>query len=149
MEIILMQWNHLKSPIFVLLLSTAIFCLSCSGIFNYDRGAYFRELAYPEGRGSLLLFFEENKSLSEKLRIDVGLISENYGKELNIYLVEVFKKRNLADKHQIDQIPTLILFDNMGKESYRWIPWDFRFDFSPQDIERKIEKLPPPINGTY
>lgn len=118
---------------------------SSSQSYYYGRGEIFRNLAYPDGRGTLIIFYVDGDELSEKVRLDIGIISENYGPQIRILLIDVIKKRNLSEKHHIEQVPTLILFDNMGREAYRWIPWDFRSDFSPGDIERKIEKLPPPI----
>jgi len=112
-----------------------------------DKGAMYKELAYPQGRGTLVVFYASDDNLSDKIKIDVGLLSENYEQDLQIYLIDIFEKRNLAEKHRIDQIPTLVLFDNVGREVYRWIPRDFRSDFSPRDIERVIESLPPPIQN--
>jgi thioredoxin-related protein len=121
--------------------------VSQCGCTYHDKGTMYKELANPQGRGTLIVFYVEDDNLSEKIRIDVGLISENYGQQLQIYLVDVLKKRNLVEKHRIEQIPSLLLFDNLGREIYRWLPWDFRSDFSPHDIERKIETLPPPVQN--
>ncbi len=123
------------------------FFSQCSHNYRYDRGTMYKELSYPEGRGTLIIFYVEDDKLSKKIRIDVGILSENYDQELQIFLVDVFKKRNLAEKHRIEQVPTLLLFDNLGREVYRWLPWDFRSDFSPRDIERKIDNLPPPLQN--
>jgi len=112
-----------------------------------DKGAMYKELAYPQGRGTLVVFYTADDNLSDKIKIDVGLLSENYNQDLQIYLVDVLEKRNLVEKHRIEQIPTLLLFDNLGREVYRWLPRDFRSDFSPRDIERVIESLPPPIKN--
>jgi thioredoxin-related protein len=128
-----------------------IYIIFITGIFSqcsytyHDKGTMYKELAYPQGRGTLIIFFTEDDNLSEKIKIDVGLLSENYNQELQIYLIDVLEKRNLVEKHRIEQIPTLLLFDNLGREVYRWLPWDFRSDFGSHDIERKIETLPPPV----
>jgi len=118
----------------------------CSSTY-LDKGAMYKELAYPQGRGTLVVFYTAEDNLSDKIKIDVGLLSENYDQDLQIYLVDVLEKRNLVEKHRIEQIPTILLFDNLGREVYRWLPWDFRSDFSPRDIERVIESLPPPIQN--
>jgi len=118
-------------------------CASDQG-FRYGYGDIHKNLAYPGGRGTLIIFYTQNDDLSNKIRLDVGIVSDNYEQQLKIFLVDVIEKRNLAEKHRIEQVPTLILFDNLGREAYRWLPRDFESDFSSRDIERKIEKLPPP-----
>jgi hypothetical protein len=123
------------------------FFSQCSSSFHNDKGTMYKKLAYPQGLGTLIFFYIEDDKLSEKIRIDVGRISENYDQELQIFLVDVLKKRNLSEKHHIEQVPTLLLFDNLGREVYRWLPWDYRVDFSPSDIERQIDNLLPPIQN--
>jgi hypothetical protein len=144
-----MQWylKILNKSLFLIALILSM-QPGCSGsqTYHYGQGEIFRNLAYHEGRGTIIIFYVDGDELSDKVRLDIGIISESYGPQIRIFLIDVIKKRNLSEKHRVEQVPTVILFDNMGAEVYRWLPWDFRSDFSPRDIERKIEKLPPPLN---
>ncbi len=47
------------------------FFSQCSHNYRYDRGTMYKELSYPEGRGTLIIFYVEDDKLSEKIRIDV------------------------------------------------------------------------------
>jgi hypothetical protein len=138
----------LKYNYFSLLIITLIFYhLECHPHQSprYESGENFPVLAFPEGVGTLIFFFVQDDQVSENIKFDVGLVSEKYQQTLRLILVDVKNKAALTEKHRIQDIPTLILFDNLGTEVYRWLRWDFRSDFSPRDIERKIENLPPPL----
>lgn len=128
----------------LLLLVTLIAgCQATSGP-SYGRGESFGVLAYPDGHGTLLFFYEIGESLGEKIKFDVGLVSEQYGQALRIVLINATQKPGLIERHRVTELPTIIIFDRLGTEFHRWLRWDFRDDFSRRDFERVIEKLAKP-----
>lgn len=126
-----------------LLLLTIPIHLTCSATTGrmYGSGETFAVLAYPEGIGTLLFFYIEADPMSEKIRFDVAMLSEKYN-NLRVVFIDANKKRNLLLRHQVFELPSILLFDKMGTEFYRWLPTDFDDDFSRRDLERLVDKLP-------
>jgi len=108
---------------------------------RYGKGENFPILAYPQGIGTLLCFYIENDPSSKKIRFDVALIGEQYDQKLRTVFIDINKKPHLVTRHRIQETPTLILFDKLGTEFYRWLPGDFQSYFGRKEIERKIDKL--------
>jgi hypothetical protein len=108
---------------------------------RYGKGENFPILAFPQGIGTLLFFHIENDPSNEKIRFDVAIISEQYSSKLRTVFVDVNKKPHLVTRHRIQETPTLILFDRLGTEFYRWMPSDFQSYFGRKEIERKIDQL--------
>ena len=110
---------------------------------GYGRGETFDILAYPQGIGTMLFFYEESDPLVEKIKFDVAMVSESYNNRLRTVFVEAPKKRQLLERHQVRSIPTIILFDKIGTEFYRWLPTDFDQSFGKADLVRIIDRLIP------
>lgn len=113
-----------------------------TGLQNvYGRGETFPVLMYPQGIGTLLLFYNEMGPLFEKIRFDVSMVSSNYKESLRTVFIEAIKKPQLIDRHHVQELPSLILFDKSGTEVYRWGPVDFTDNFSGKEIEKLINKM--------
>ena len=104
-------------------------------------GESFSVLAYPQGIGTLLFFYASSESISESIKFEVVMLEEQYGNSLRIRSINAAEKQNLVERHRISEIPTVILFDQLGTEFHRWLLSDFRYDFSGKDFERVIDKL--------
>lgn len=120
-----------------------LFSLNCqtTRTIKYGKGETFEILAYPQGIGTLLFFYTETDPLSEKIKFDVALVNEQYAEKLRTVFIDVTKKSSLVMRHRIQEVPTLILFDRMGTEFYRWLPYDFQSYFSKKDIVRMVDRL--------
>jgi hypothetical protein len=118
-----------------------IVCATTNGPGYGGKGQTFDILAYPEGIGTLLFFYQPYESVSEKMKFDVALLSESYGGKLRLVLIDVDRKKDLLFRHQIREVPTLILFDRLGTEFHRWLPYDFRIAFSKKEMQRVIDRL--------
>jgi hypothetical protein len=111
-------------------------------------GETFRILAYPQGIGTLLVFYAESELRSEKVKFEVAMLEEQYGERLRIRFINAAEKKILVERHRVSEIPTIILFDQIGTEFHRWLVWDFRYDFSKKDLKRVIDKLiVPPLQN--
>ncbi len=135
--------NNFRILSFKQLFLFLIITLSCqtTRAVKYGKGENFPILAYPQGIGTLLFFHIENDPSNEKIRFDVALISEQYSQKLRTVFIDINKKPHLVTRHRIQETPTLILFDKLGTEFYRWVPSDFQSYFGRKEIERKIDKL--------
>ena len=122
-----------------LLFSLFLYCHTIQSN-HYGRGETFQILAYPEGIGTMLYFYSETNPSDETTRFEIAMVSKNYGKKLRTIFIDAEKKSNLLIRHRIQQIPTLILFDNAGTEIYRWFQPDLIEDFSKQEMIRIIEQ---------
>lgn len=126
--------------IFLIMLSI-IACGTTSGPGYVGQGQTFDILAYPEGIGTLLFFYKPLESISEEIKFDVALLNESYGEKLRIVFIDTDRKQELVFRHQIREIPTLILFNRVGTELHRWLPHDFKVAFSKKDMQRVIDRL--------
>lgn len=134
----------LKSPRMLLSLMALISILgfiACTTTRYGGKGQTFDILAYPEGIGTLLFFYRPYESVSEKIKFDVALLTESYGGKLRVVFIDVNRKGELLFRHQVQGVPTLILFDRLGTEFHRWLPYDFRIAFSKKEIQRVIDRL--------
>jgi len=136
--------NNLKITNFKhFLLMLIVLTIGCqtTRTVRYGKGENFPILAYPQGIGTLLFFYIENDPSSEKIRFDVALVGEQYDQKLRTVFIDINKKPHLVTRHRIQDTPTMILFDKLGTEFYRWLPSDFQSYFGRKEIERKIDKL--------
>ena len=69
------------------------------------------------------------------------MLEEQYGDSLRIRFIKAAEKQNLVERHRVSEVPAVILFDQIGTEFHRWLPWDFRYDFGRKDFERVIDIL--------
>jgi thioredoxin 1 len=61
----------------------------------------------------------------KKLRPILRALSKEYAGKAHFLIIDVYESRSLAREYRIQLIPTLIFFDNQGKEVYRHMGfWD-------------------------
>ncbi len=124
---------------------------------TYYKGQHFPELAIADGIGTILFFYSENlrefqladdsfgetefrENLINRLNIDLKILLEEYP-ELRVIKINITQNKYLFQDHKVYDIPTLILYDNMGYEVKRWIPSDYSRGVGRIEIEKSLNEL--------
>ncbi len=131
--------NSLTASIFMLI--SMLIIHACTQGLNLGGGQTFKILENPDGIGTLLIFYKPYETESDKLGFDVNLLSEIYGEKLRIVFIDFDKKQELVYRHQVQEVPTLVLFNRIGTESYRWLPSDFNETFGKREMQRVIDHI--------
>ena len=74
----------------------------------------------------------------KKLRPILRELSREYSGKAHFLIIDVYESRSLAREYRIQLIPTLIFFDNKGKEKYRHMGF-----WEKDSIVKKLKEVGP------